>query len=79
MRIILRLLILGQLGVVMIFHCLTFALVRRLVVGGEYLPSLADRLGNLGEAQVFSFEMLSYFCNIRQKYCASTTCGSTYD
>jgi len=60
MRIVLCLLILRQLGVVVIFHCLTFALVRRLVVGSEYLPSLADRLGNLGEAQVFSFEMLSY-------------------
>jgi hypothetical protein len=50
LRIILRLLVLGQLGVVTIFHSLAFALVRCLVVRSEYLPSLADRLGNLGEA-----------------------------
>ena len=50
MRIILRLLVLSQLGVVTVFHCLTSALVSCLVVGSEYLPSLADRLGNLGEA-----------------------------
>lgn len=50
MRIILRLLVLSQLGIVTIFHSLAFALVRCLVIGSEYLPSLADRLGNLGEA-----------------------------
>jgi hypothetical protein len=49
-RIILRLLVLSQLGVVVVFHCLASALVRCLVVGSEYLPSLADRLGNLSEA-----------------------------
>jgi hypothetical protein len=50
MRIILRLLVLSQLGVVTVFHCLASALVSCLVVGSEYLPSLADRFGNLGEA-----------------------------
>ena len=50
MRIILRLLVLSQLGVVTIFHRLASALVRCLVVGSEYLPSLTDCLGDLGEA-----------------------------
>ena len=61
-RIILSLLVLSQLGVVTVFHCLASALVRCLVVGCEYLPSLADRLGNFSEAEVLSFEVLSHFC-----------------
>jgi len=79
MRIIFRLLVLSQFGVVTVFHCLASALVSCLVVGCEYLPSLADRFGNLGKAQVFSFEMLSYFYNARQTCQACVKYSITYD
>jgi hypothetical protein len=48
--VILGLLVLGKLRVVVIFHGLAPAFVCCLVVGSEYLPSLADSFGNLGEA-----------------------------
>ena len=66
-RVILSLLVLSQLGVVTVFHCLASALVRCLVVGCEYLPSLADRLSNFSEAKVLSFEVLSDFCEVCQR------------
>jgi hypothetical protein len=46
----LGLLVLGKLRVVVIFHGLASAFVCCLVIGSEYLPSLADGFGNLGEA-----------------------------
>ena len=71
--VISRLLVLGQLGIITVFHCLASALVRRLVIGSEYLPSLTDRLGDFCEAQILSFEMLSYFCKVCQIYWATGT------
>lgn len=53
-RIALGLLVLGQLGIVMVFHSLASAFVRRLVIRREDLPSLADGFGNLGEAELFA-------------------------
>lgn len=64
MLIITRLLVLGQLGIVMIFHGLTSALVGCFVIGSEYLPSLANGFRNFGEAQILPFEVFSYFCKL---------------
>ena len=61
--VLLRLLILSQLSIVVVFHCLTPAFVRRLLVGCEDLPSLADCLCNFCEAEVFALQVLSDFCN----------------
>jgi hypothetical protein len=61
--VLLRLLILSQLSIVVVFHCLTPAFVRCLLVGCEDLPSLADCLGNFCEAEVFALQVLSDFCN----------------
>ena len=61
--VLLRLLILSQLSIVVVFHRLTPAFVRRLLVGCEDLPSLTDCLCNLCEAEVFAFQVLSNFCN----------------
>ena len=53
--------VLSQLSIVVVFHRLTLAFVRRLLVGCEDLPSLTDRLGNLCEAEIFAFQVLSHF------------------
>jgi hypothetical protein len=60
-HVVLGLLVLGKLRVVVIFHGLASAFVCCLVIGSEYLPSLANGFGNLGEAQIFPLEMLSHF------------------
>jgi len=54
LQVLLRLLILSQLSIVVIFHRLTPALVRRLLVGYEDLPSLTDCLGDFCEAKILA-------------------------
>lgn len=66
LHVILRLLVLSQLRIVMVFHSLASAFICCFVVGSEYLPSLADSFSNLGEAQISSLEVLSHFCKICQ-------------
>jgi hypothetical protein len=63
LQVLLRLLILCQLGIVVVFHRLTPAFVRRLLVGCEDLPSLTDCLCDFCEAKIFALQVLSDFCN----------------
>ena len=62
LQVLLRLLILSQLSIVVVFHRLTPAFIRRLLVGCEDLPSLADCLSDFCEAKIFALEVLSNFC-----------------
>jgi hypothetical protein len=54
LQVLLRLLVLSQLSIVVVFHRLTPAFVRRLLVGCEDLPSLTDCLCDFCEAKVFA-------------------------
>jgi len=60
--VLLCLLILSQLSIVVVFHGLTPAFVRRLLVGCEDLPSLTNCLGNFCEAKVLALQVFSDFC-----------------
>jgi hypothetical protein len=77
--VLLRLLILSQLGIVVVFHRLAPAFVRRLLVRCEDLPSLTDCLGDFCEAEIFALQVLSDFCDDGQ-LCSTCTVllGNTY-
>lgn len=57
-----RLLVLGQVRIVLLLCRLSLCLVRLLFCRGQGLPVLANQFGDLGKCQVAVFEVVSRFC-----------------
>lgn len=63
-----RLLVLGQVLIVLVLGCLCLSLVRLLLSLAQALPVFTDKFCNLRERQILALEILSHLCKTRKRY-----------